>query len=83
VSAIGEHVADFGRDFDAAEDEEVEFTSEVLDVLKLPESVVLRDADAIETARLRGTHEGVGSEGATGGVDTGVGVEVDQHADRR
>ena len=82
VKAVDEHVAEFGGDFDAGEDEDVGRFIEHPDALGGPDHVVFGQDDAVEAAFGGAGDEVVREHVAVGRPDGRVDVHVDEHAGR-
>jgi hypothetical protein len=76
--AEDDDVAVLGVDLDAGDDEEVVALPQFGDLLRLPEEVVLGEADAVEAGLLRQVNEIINGKEAIVGEGLSVGVEVDQ-----
>ena len=78
LEAEDDDVAVFGVHLNSADDKEVVVATEFSDLLRLPEEVVLGQADAVESGALREIDQVIGDEEAIVGQRLGVGVEVDE-----
>ena len=79
VEAKGEEVAIVGVHLDAVEDGEGVAAGQLPHLFRVPDEVVLGEADGIEAGGLGGLHELIGGEVAIVGEGLGVGVEIDEH----